>query len=347
MEGILSVWTNVLVGWKPKYFILHDCALIFCDHKGGQKKGSIHLKIATISSTPDDPLRIIINTGTSEMHLKAGSLQEKISWTNALKDAHEEAKQKDLRKKQDSLTNGSSLATKSRMLADTKSNMFNDRLSQLASLQTEFDESLKLFVQKVAKINGLKELAGKLESIGVDMKQRVSVCINEIEDEKASLLTVIDYLESKKGGRENLHPQDRLINYDKYEEQLNGRKSYGTPMRNSPNYDVNYNGGGQDADDEDNESFYSFAVEDGYLHMPGMQEDEEEEKINGGRMGGGGHQGGNVFFYYFFLKEIVLQGIIEGKATQVLHSTSSALLFQGIISAEPAERLVATIQLSR
>lgn len=34
---------------------------------------------------PEDPLRIIINTGTTEIHLRASTISEKIDWVNALK----------------------------------------------------------------------------------------------------------------------------------------------------------------------------------------------------------------------------------------------------------------------
>lgn len=34
---------------------------------------------------PDDPLRIIINTGTTEVQLRAANVTEKIEWVNALK----------------------------------------------------------------------------------------------------------------------------------------------------------------------------------------------------------------------------------------------------------------------
>lgn len=33
----------------------------------------------------DDPLRIIINTGTSEINLKAYSIQDKVQWVTALR----------------------------------------------------------------------------------------------------------------------------------------------------------------------------------------------------------------------------------------------------------------------
>ena len=35
----------------------------------------------------EDPLRFIINTGTTEIHLRASTVAEKINWVNALKTA--------------------------------------------------------------------------------------------------------------------------------------------------------------------------------------------------------------------------------------------------------------------
>lgn len=38
---------------------------------------------------PDDPLRIIINTGTNEIQMRAANVPDKIEWVNALKRAQE------------------------------------------------------------------------------------------------------------------------------------------------------------------------------------------------------------------------------------------------------------------
>jgi hypothetical protein len=43
--------------------------------------------VAAISLVPEDPLRIILDTGTSEMHLRAPDIAEKIRWVQALKRA--------------------------------------------------------------------------------------------------------------------------------------------------------------------------------------------------------------------------------------------------------------------
>jgi hypothetical protein len=35
----------------------------------------------------EDPLRFIINTGTTEIHLRTSTVAEKINWVNALRSA--------------------------------------------------------------------------------------------------------------------------------------------------------------------------------------------------------------------------------------------------------------------
>lgn len=104
MEGYLKVWLNMFFRWKQRYFILHENILIYCDEKGGEKLGSIHLKISSIILIPvfkfnhfyyiliyiyikfhigeykNDPLRIIINSGTKEMHLRAANKEDKAKW---------------------------------------------------------------------------------------------------------------------------------------------------------------------------------------------------------------------------------------------------------------------------
>ena len=91
MEGHLKLWTGILGRWKRTYFILHDNILVYCKEKGDKAQGSIHLKISSITLIPDDPLRIIINSGTKEIHIRASTIGEKIKWVNALRNAQEEA----------------------------------------------------------------------------------------------------------------------------------------------------------------------------------------------------------------------------------------------------------------
>jgi oxysterol-binding protein 1 len=84
MEGYLKKWINLLYGWQSRYFIIHEGVLIYCLQKDKPKKGQVHLSICSIRLVPSDPLRIVINYGMNEMHLRASSVQEKQKWYEAL-----------------------------------------------------------------------------------------------------------------------------------------------------------------------------------------------------------------------------------------------------------------------
>ncbi|EGR34348.1 oxysterol-binding protein, putative [Ichthyophthirius multifiliis] len=92
MEGYLNKWINIFQQWKERYFILHEDCLHYCDVQGGQIKGTIHLKIANIAQVNDDPLRIIINSGTSQIEVKAHTVSSKLDWLKKLKEAQEYAR---------------------------------------------------------------------------------------------------------------------------------------------------------------------------------------------------------------------------------------------------------------
>lgn len=95
MEGYLKRWTGILSRWKMNYFVLHNNILLYCQEKGSNTLGTIHLKISSILLIPDDPLRIIINSGTKEIILRAADINEKIKWVNALRDAQEKCFKED------------------------------------------------------------------------------------------------------------------------------------------------------------------------------------------------------------------------------------------------------------
>jgi len=87
MEGTLKIYTNFFTGWKPMYFVLHEGILSFCEEKGSELKGRIHLKIANITASRDDQQKIIIDSGTSELNLKAETIADRIRWVSAMKDS--------------------------------------------------------------------------------------------------------------------------------------------------------------------------------------------------------------------------------------------------------------------
>ena len=48
---------------------------------------SVHLKIASVTTVADDPTKILINSGTTEIIVKAASISDKNIWLNALREA--------------------------------------------------------------------------------------------------------------------------------------------------------------------------------------------------------------------------------------------------------------------
>lgn len=89
MEGYLNMWTGVLSQWRRFYFILHNDIITFCNEKGGEKEGSIHLKVASIVSVIDDPLKINIHTGTHILFIRADTVNQRIEWMKAIANAQQ------------------------------------------------------------------------------------------------------------------------------------------------------------------------------------------------------------------------------------------------------------------
>ena len=84
MEGYLKKYVNVFSGWKMRYFILHEDTLIYCEDRGGKTLGQMHLKVCSIQQSKDDPLLILINSGTKELKMRAKDINEKVNWINML-----------------------------------------------------------------------------------------------------------------------------------------------------------------------------------------------------------------------------------------------------------------------
>ncbi|CAD8078752.1 unnamed protein product [Paramecium sonneborni] len=167
MEGYLKKWTNLFSRWQDRYFILNEDILLYCDSQGGPIKGQVHLKVAALILVPEDPLRIIINTGTTEIHLRANNINEKIDWINALKSAQD------------------------RCLSRQNEIKFEQKIQELLTdvWQTGaiFDETLSMLIPKLEKNSQIKEMADRLESIGKNLKTKITLCAQIVEEEKQKL----------------------------------------------------------------------------------------------------------------------------------------------------------------
>ncbi|CAD8189013.1 unnamed protein product [Paramecium octaurelia] len=168
MEGYLKKWTNIVTRWQDRYFILNDHILHYCEHQGGQSKGQIHLKVAAIILVPEDPLRIILNTGTNEIQLRASSVPEKIEWVNALKRAQESCQE---------------------TISRDYIKEVNDILTDIWVTQAAFDETLNILVPKLERQPKYVELAEKLSELGQKIKMNVTICTQLLEVEKEKLET--------------------------------------------------------------------------------------------------------------------------------------------------------------
>lgn len=165
-------------GWKTRYFVLHDGLLSYCETKGGKRRGAIALKIATVSACREDPLRLIIHTGTNEIHLRADDVQQAKKWRDSLQKAKNEAFVKD---EKDVYHHERSMATLERELSpETKilaSNInldsLKEKIADVWCCQAEFDEMLSLLAPKTKNNPSLHDYVLKLEKLGRDLK----VCV--------------------------------------------------------------------------------------------------------------------------------------------------------------------------
>ena len=84
MEGFMSKWTNMVSGWKKRYFVLDENILKYSKAKGQQFKGQIHLNIANIIPHKKDKRRYSLDSGTKRIHLRGYSVEETEQWITAI-----------------------------------------------------------------------------------------------------------------------------------------------------------------------------------------------------------------------------------------------------------------------
>lgn len=176
-EGYLRKWVNIVYGWRPRYFILHDGLLTFCDKKGGIQKGTISLKIASISTIPEDALRIVIHTGYHEIHVRAENSHEMKKWYQALAEEQEKVIQKehlnDYPDKQIEEAEKSLSPEKKAITKQSNLDSLKEKLAELWCCQAEFDEAISLIAPKVKTNPDLYNQMTKLEQLGRDIKVRI------------------------------------------------------------------------------------------------------------------------------------------------------------------------------
>jgi hypothetical protein len=160
IEGYLTKWTNYLSGWKERYFALSNGVFYYSSKKNAPWKGKIHLKVSKISQNEQDPLGIIIDSGTKLLHLRAETISEKMRWLTALKSSKEEIQELDLNLNKIKNSNINSL-----MLEEfiKKSEVHNEK-EEKQEFILEVDRFLKEIVGQEAKLDStLANLVNKFD----------------------------------------------------------------------------------------------------------------------------------------------------------------------------------------
>ena len=75
-EGFIKKWVNIVTGFKKRYFVLTKDLLIYYKEKKGQvsEKGQISLKLARVDPRTMNDKKMVIGTGTNEIHLEFASI---------------------------------------------------------------------------------------------------------------------------------------------------------------------------------------------------------------------------------------------------------------------------------
>lgn len=73
-------------GFKRRYFVLTKDLLVYYKEKKGQvsEKGQISLKLARVDPRTMNDKKMVIGTGTNEIHLEFSSIGEKREWLQAI-----------------------------------------------------------------------------------------------------------------------------------------------------------------------------------------------------------------------------------------------------------------------
>ena len=87
-EDFIKKWVNYAKGYKKRYFVLTPELLLYYKVKNGQvsDKGQISLKLAKVDARTmnEKDKKMIINTGSGQIHLEFNNVQEKKEWYQAI-----------------------------------------------------------------------------------------------------------------------------------------------------------------------------------------------------------------------------------------------------------------------
>mgnify|MGYP000927402830 FL=1 len=195
MEGYLNLWTNIFTGWTPCYAILYSDILAILDEKGGKRKATVSLKIATVKSIPEDSLRIVIDTGTNELHLRAANQKDKSRWEEALISTQKELViQESISLRTEFFTDKKASfesPRSQRLLDESHISNIDKKLAEVWSMQANFDEASNLLEPELKKNPKLASIVDKLVDLGKGLKYSITECAQDLEREHLRVSTVL------------------------------------------------------------------------------------------------------------------------------------------------------------
>lgn len=205
MEGYLKKWINLIYRWQNRYFIIHDGVLMYCVGKDKPKKGQVHLSICSIRTVASDPVRIVINYGMNEMHLRASSVYEQQKWLTAL--IEEQEKVQNGNKRQSLLSDDIDNFAMLDQAPVVNLSRIHTTLTKLWVAQAQLEESLSMMKSHDSQ---------KLCSITQDIKQIATEMGQQVDDEYKKLVDISRKLQNKIRETNDNNPPDA----DEAEEEL-------------------------------------------------------------------------------------------------------------------------------
>lgn len=189
MEGFLQKYTNLLYGYKKRYFVLKGNILYYYKKKGEKVKGKIHLAITVINSKSSN--LILLETGIKNVTLKCESNQERDKWFNAMQMAKFEAASVGTIKPQINEINSDRETEKSddnKIILGEENNMFSSNVEhQLNELKTK--------IEAIKKNNDRIDLLLKDKSENVN-KKILKQIFSDNQSELCLINTQLEFLTS-------------------------------------------------------------------------------------------------------------------------------------------------------
>lgn len=265
MEGYLSLWVGILIGWDPHYVVLKEDILTVLKDKGKEEVGRVSLKIAEIHCIPEDDLRIIINSGTKELHFKASTYSIKEKWLEALNKTKKELDSQSHQMNTQPATETNFFRSSTpinKSQNDLHISDFDRKIAALRTKQASLDQTAKALEPEMKKNPEMAHLVSKLVDLSRELEETVSECVQDFERESSrfsALMTEMQYIESPE--RDNC-PTSVQKKHEAQDVKRNLVESFGNKQTFNPTEPQNYDVGAYET------PFYSFYEE----------EDKEAEK---------------------------------------------------------------------